>query len=244
MLIPKTRLVFKKGKPIDRLGLVEWEDLDQSQTEFVKSPMSRKFNALNITGSSYMLKLKDGSSIDMDLSNGFTWAIWVCKNSGSYDTKGVVIGNTRTPRIYFEPESRSTDVLGIFSIINAFEQLSITFGRHIWKWCVYSTNTTKEKLFINGIQVWENPVSPSYLSSLNDVHFNNNSGFGLCHYDNEDSHNHFMGGLFDFVMYEGALDNLDSITTLKMPRGYINHITDNDLEVDIDFLDDNSFKLY
>lgn len=63
-------------------------------------------------------------------------------------------------------------------------------------------------------------------------------------YDNGDSNNHFIGGLFDFVMYEGALDNLDNITTLRMPRGYINHITDNDLEVDTDFLDDNSFKLY
>lgn len=244
MLIPKTRLVFKKGKPIDRLGLVEWEDLDPSQTEFVKSPISRRFDALNIKGRSYMLKLKDGSSIDMNLSNGFTWAIWVCKNSGSYDSKGVVIGNTGTPRLYFEPESANVDTLGILGLTNRFDKLNITFGRYIWKWCVYSASTTKEKLFINGVQVWENPLSPSYLSSLNNVHFNNSSRFGLGHYDNGDSNNHFIGGLFDFVMYEGALDNLDNITTLRMPRGYINHITDNELEVDTDFLDDNSFKLY
>lgn len=241
MLIPKTRLLFdKNGKAVDRLGLVEWEDLPPVSTNLVSSPFGPKFKALNVTNNDFKLCLKSGNTIDMNLSNGFTWSVWVNKKSTRH--KGVVLGNLNTILLYFEPLSLSGDRLGLYGLNNNVNFIPTTFEIYKWNWCVYSTSTSREKFFLNGEQIWSNPVSPNRLTSLNDVKFGRDTGFTLCHYDNGDGNNFYVGSIFDFVMFEGAIDNLDTITRLKMPKGYVNHITDADLEVGD--LTDGGLKLY
>lgn len=120
-------MIFKNGKAIDRLKKVEWEDLDNAN--FVSSPVGSRFKALSAANG--ILRLKPGSSINMDLSNGFTWSVWAY-NRGNPTTKGVVIGNLGSPIIYFEPESSSTNRLAIYGLTNTLTFIPITFGRNKW----------------------------------------------------------------------------------------------------------------